>query len=40
MLAGYETRASNVSRSADRYFVGASLDFNVNLTPPRWPGGI
>lgn len=39
MLAGFENRTSNAGKSADKFSVGASLDFNVDLTPPRWPAG-
>lgn len=35
MLTGWEDRASNVvSKSSDKFFVGASLDFNVNFWRP------
>lgn len=39
LLAGYENRTSNVTRTSDRYFVGASLDFDVDLVAPRWLSG-
>ena len=40
MVAGYEDRMSNVaSRNSDKFSVGASLDFNIDLMRPRWPGG-
>jgi len=39
LLAGYENRTSNVARTSDRYFVGASLDFDVDLVAPRWLSG-
>jgi hypothetical protein len=38
MLAGYEDRISNVAgRSAEKFSVGASLDFNFDLLRTRWP---
>ena len=40
MLAGYENRSSNVAgRGSDKFTVGASLDFDIDFTRPRWQGG-
>jgi hypothetical protein len=40
MLAAVEDRTSNVvSKRADRFAVGASLDFDIDFARPRWPGG-
>jgi hypothetical protein len=40
VLAGVEDRQSNVaSKSSDKYIFGASLDFDVDLTRPRWLAG-
>ena len=40
MIAGYEDRISNVAgRNSDKFSVGASLDFDIELTRPRWPTG-
>jgi hypothetical protein len=40
MLAGYENRSSNIaSKNSDKFTVGASLDFDIDFTRPRGPGG-
>jgi hypothetical protein len=40
MLAAVDDRTSNVpSKRADRFAVGASLDFDIDFARPRWPGG-
>jgi len=40
MLAGFETRASNIeSKNSDKFTVGASIDFNIDFSRPRWPAG-
>jgi hypothetical protein len=37
MLAGYDNRASNIaSRNADKFTVGASLDFDIDFARPVW----
>jgi hypothetical protein len=39
ILAGFENRASTIaSRAADKFVVGASLDFDIDFMRPRWPG--
>jgi hypothetical protein len=40
LLAGYENRMSNIaSRRADKFTIGASIDFDIDFMRPRWPGG-
>jgi len=40
MLAGYENRSSNVAgKDSDKFTVGVSLDFDIDFTRPRVPGG-
>ena len=39
-LAGWESRTSTVaSRAADRFTIGASLDFDIDFAQTRWPAG-
>jgi hypothetical protein len=40
LLAGYENRMSNIaSRRADKFTIGASIDFDIDFMRPRWPAG-
>jgi len=40
VLAGYDNRASNIaSKNADKFMVGASLDFDIDFARPAWPAG-
>ena len=40
LLAGYEDRTSNIaSKRAEKFTIGASLDFDIDFMRPRWPAG-